>query len=98
VGDNEPYSGRAPQDFTVDNHAEAAGLPHVGIEVRQDLIDDDEGVAGIAAILHGIIQRIPTGIFGPPDIGAEIGHAASMEGKSEQGQSEDGQLKKAQQT
>lgn len=64
VGDNEPYSGRAPQDFTVDSHAEAAGLPHVGIEVRQDLIDDDEGVAAIAAVLHGIIERLPAGIFG----------------------------------
>jgi predicted N-formylglutamate amidohydrolase len=66
VGDNEPYSGRAPQDFTVDNHAEAAGLPHVGLEVRQDLIDHDEGVARIAALLHGIIQGIPAGIFGLP--------------------------------
>jgi predicted N-formylglutamate amidohydrolase len=96
VGDNEPYSGRAPQDFTVDNHAEAAGLPHVGIEVRQDLIDDDEGVAGIAAILHGIIQRIPAGIFGPPGVSAEIGRAASMDSKSEQGQSETGQSEKGQ--
>jgi predicted N-formylglutamate amidohydrolase len=66
VGDNEPYSGRAPQDFTVDNHAEAAGLPHVGIEVRQDLIDDEDGVGEIAGILHGIIERIPAAIFGPP--------------------------------
>lgn len=65
VGDNEPYSGRAPQDFTVDNHAEAAGLPHVGIEVRHDLIDDDDGVAEIAAVLHKIIQTFPAGIFGP---------------------------------
>jgi predicted N-formylglutamate amidohydrolase len=65
VGDNEPYSGRAPQDFTVDNHAEAAGLPHVGIEVRHDLIDDEDGVAGIAAVLHGIIERMPAAIFDP---------------------------------
>jgi predicted N-formylglutamate amidohydrolase len=64
VGDNEPYSGRAPQDFTIDNHAEAAGLPHVGIEVRQDLIDHDEGVRHVAGILHGIIQSIPPAVFG----------------------------------
>ncbi len=43
IGDNEPYSGRHPHDFTVDFHAEPAGLPHVGIEVRQDLVSDDEG-------------------------------------------------------
>jgi predicted N-formylglutamate amidohydrolase len=66
VGDNEPYSGRAPQDFTVDNHAEAAGLPHAGIEVRQDLIADDAGVARIAGILHGIIDNLPMSIFGLP--------------------------------
>ncbi|MCH8302923.1 MAG: N-formylglutamate amidohydrolase, partial [Proteobacteria bacterium] len=42
VGDNEPYSGKSPQDFTIDHHAEAIGLPHVGIEIRQDLIDDDQ--------------------------------------------------------
>jgi predicted N-formylglutamate amidohydrolase len=45
VGDNEPYSGRHPADFTVDHHAEAEGLPHVSIEVRQDLITTSEGVA-----------------------------------------------------
>lgn len=64
VGDNEPYSGRAPQDFTVDNHAEAAGLPHAGIEVRQDLISDDAGVARIAGILGEIIGNLPASISG----------------------------------
>jgi predicted N-formylglutamate amidohydrolase len=61
VGDNEPYSGKAPMDFTVDHHAESAGVPHVGIEIRQDLIDDDEGVAVIAPILRDIIERVPAG-------------------------------------
>jgi predicted N-formylglutamate amidohydrolase len=93
VGDNEPYSGRAPQDFTIDNHAEAAGLPHVGIEVRQDLIDDDEGVAGIAAILHASIQRIPAGVFGPMGEQDEIDHAASRHGQSEKAQSKRAQRK-----
>ena len=59
VGDNEPYSGKAPQDFTIDHHAEKLGLPHVGIEIRQDLIDDDEGVAEIAAIMQSVIASIP---------------------------------------
>lgn len=59
TGDNEPYSGRAPQDYTVDNHAEARGLPHLGIEVRQDLIDDVAGVERIAAVMHKIIKSIP---------------------------------------
>jgi predicted N-formylglutamate amidohydrolase len=87
VGDNEPYSGRAPQDFTIDNHAEAAGLPHVGIEVRQDLIDNDEGVAGVAAILHASIQQIPAGVFGPIGEKGEIDHAASTHRQPEKAQS-----------
>ena len=59
VGDNEPYSGKAPQDFTIDHHAEEPGLPHVGIEIRQDLIDDEQGVTEIAAVMHDIIASIP---------------------------------------
>lgn len=59
VGDNEPYSGKAPQDFTIDHHAEKQGLPHVGIEIRQDLIDSEEGVEKMAAIMHDIVASIP---------------------------------------
>jgi len=65
VGDNQPYSGRSPQDFTIDNHAEAAGLPHVGIEVRQDLIDHADGVDRIARVLQRIIETIPDATFEP---------------------------------
>lgn len=59
VGDNEPYSGKAPMDFTIDHHAEEIGLPHVGIEIRQDLIDDEAGVAEVAALMQKIIESIP---------------------------------------
>lgn len=64
VGDNEPYSGKAPQDFTIDHHAEEMGLPHVGIEVRQDLIDNDAGVARVAAVMHDIISSIAARLAG----------------------------------
>jgi predicted N-formylglutamate amidohydrolase len=60
IGDNEPYSGRHPHDFTIDHHAEPAGLPHVGIEVRQDLVSTEDGArkwAGILAeALNGILS------------------------------------------
>jgi len=59
VGNNEPYSGKAPQDFTIDHHAEGNNLPHVGIEIRQDLVDDVAGVAEIAKVMHDIIAKIP---------------------------------------
>ncbi|MEM8816616.1 MAG: N-formylglutamate amidohydrolase [Pseudomonadota bacterium] len=59
VGDNEPYSGKAPADYTVDTHGEGNDLPCLGIEIRQDLIGDGEGVARIAAVMHTIIESIP---------------------------------------
>lgn len=59
VGDNEPYSGKAPQDFTIDHHAEERGLPHIGIEIRQDLLNMKRGVAEIARVMHKIIETIP---------------------------------------
>jgi predicted N-formylglutamate amidohydrolase len=62
TGDNEPYSGKAPQDYTVDHHAEAIGIPHLGIEIRQDLIDHLAGVERVAAAMHKIIESIPTNI------------------------------------
>ena len=37
VGDNEPYSGELEGD-TMSRHGTGRGLPHVLIEVRQDLI------------------------------------------------------------
>lgn len=62
VGDNEPYSGKAPQDFTIDHHAERISLPHIGIEIRQDLIHHEVGMDFIAGIMHKIIQSVPARI------------------------------------
>ena len=45
VGDNQPYSGRDSADYTIGEHAERRGWPHVCLEVRQDLLQDDAGVA-----------------------------------------------------
>ncbi len=59
VGDNEPYSGKAPADYTVDNHGEANDLPCVGIEIRQDLIGDAAGVERMAKVMREIIASIP---------------------------------------
>lgn len=58
VGDNEPYSGRHSYDFTVDHHGEARGLPCVGIEVRQDLIDTDAGAREWAGVLADALGDI----------------------------------------
>jgi predicted N-formylglutamate amidohydrolase len=58
VGDNEPYSGRHPADFTVDHHAEPLGLAHVGIEIRQDLINDVAGQQRWAALLGDALAAV----------------------------------------
>lgn len=58
VGDNEPYSGKHPHDFTVDYHAEPQGLPHVGIEVRHDLVHTEEGARRWAGILAAGLRDI----------------------------------------
>ena len=58
VGDNEPYSGRHPHDFTLDHHAEAASLPYVGIEVRQDLVATENGARKWGNLLAQALETI----------------------------------------
>jgi predicted N-formylglutamate amidohydrolase len=41
VGDNEPYAASDASDYAIPVYGERRGLLHVGIELRQDLIDDD---------------------------------------------------------
>lgn len=53
VGDNEPYDGALRGD-TLYRHCMATGLPHALLEVRQDLIGDEAGVAAWAARLAPI--------------------------------------------
>ena len=48
VGDNEPYS-MDTIDYTIPFHAYPRGLPYVEIEIRQDLLADDAGVASWCA-------------------------------------------------
>ena len=43
IGDNEPYSVGDTTDYTIPEHGERRGLPHVGIELRQDLISTEAG-------------------------------------------------------
>jgi len=38
VGDNEPYSGKQEVGYTLPHHGERRGIPHVEVEIRQDLI------------------------------------------------------------
>lgn len=50
VGDNQPYSGREI-NHTQDFHAGRSGLPHVSLEIRQDLLADETGCRRWADVL-----------------------------------------------
>jgi predicted N-formylglutamate amidohydrolase len=43
VGENEPYRVSDLSDYTIPVHGERRGLPHVEIEIRQDLITEPAG-------------------------------------------------------
>jgi predicted N-formylglutamate amidohydrolase len=58
VGDNEPYSGKDEHGYSVIVHAEKQGLPHGLIEMRQDLIGDDAGVARWAETLIRVLKDV----------------------------------------
>jgi predicted N-formylglutamate amidohydrolase len=57
VGDNEPYDGALRGD-TMFRHAIVNGFAHALIEIRQDLIADDEGAAQWAARLAPILDGL----------------------------------------
>jgi predicted N-formylglutamate amidohydrolase len=61
MADNEPYFISDATDYTIPVHGEARGLPHVEIEVRQDLVVDPAGqdawAVRIAAALRSAQRR-----------------------------------------
>ncbi len=65
VGDNEPYKVTDASDYTIPIHGEQRRLPHVLIEIRQDLIANEAGRhkwAGIfARLLPQAYQRLIAG-------------------------------------
>ncbi|WP_420145921.1 N-formylglutamate amidohydrolase [Sphingobium sp.] len=50
VGDQLPYAGTL-LNATMNRHAEANGIPYLGVEMRQDLVGDAAGQARFASIL-----------------------------------------------
>ena len=58
VGDNQPYSAREPVGYTQRHHAFERGLPHVAIELRQDLVADEAGAAAWAERLARVLAPI----------------------------------------
>lgn len=58
VGDNQPYSAREPVGYTQRHHGCERGLPHVAIELRQDLIAEEANAALWAERLSRALKPI----------------------------------------
>jgi predicted N-formylglutamate amidohydrolase len=58
IGDNEPYSVHDETDYTLIVHGERRGIPHVGIELRQDLIADAAGQTTWAKRLAPMLAEV----------------------------------------
>ena len=67
VGDNLPYSGRDHSGYSIFEHGQNRGLHHVMIEVRQDLVASEAGIAEWAGRLERCFRRMLTeaGILAP---------------------------------
>ncbi|WP_217807837.1 N-formylglutamate amidohydrolase [Oceanibacterium hippocampi] len=71
IGDNQPYSARQPFGYSTETHAVAHGLPHVVLEIRQDLIDTRHGAETYARLLAEAFRAIlPGAIRNGDDNGA----------------------------
>ena len=62
IGDNAPYSVSDATDYTIPVHAERRSLHHVLIEIRQDLITDENGQRAWAERLACLLPRAYDGL------------------------------------
>jgi predicted N-formylglutamate amidohydrolase len=57
VGDNEPYRVSDESDYAIPIYGEQRHLPHVEIEIRQDLIADEDGQHRWADLLSRLLPE-----------------------------------------
>jgi predicted N-formylglutamate amidohydrolase len=62
VGDNEPYTVNDASDYTVPVHGERRGLLHALIEIRQDLIADENGQRAWSLLLTRLLPEAYNGL------------------------------------
>ncbi len=65
VGDNQPYAVSDATDYTIVAHGEQRRIPHVELEVRQDLLATDTGVAAWADRLGCVLEDALPHLFPP---------------------------------
>jgi predicted N-formylglutamate amidohydrolase len=64
VGCNQPYAVSDESDFSIVHHGEQRDLPHVELEIRQDLIADDSGQIAWAARLARLLPAAARSLLG----------------------------------
>lgn len=57
VGENQPYEVDDENDYTIPVHGEQRGVPHVELEIRQDLLEDEAGQAQWAERLARLLPE-----------------------------------------
>lgn len=57
VGDNEPYAVTPTTDYAIPVHGEARGIAHIGLEIRQDLIESGAGQGEWAERIAGWLTQ-----------------------------------------
>ena len=62
VGNNEPYSGKDPNGYTVATHAEAAAIANVLLEIRQDHLGDAAGIKRWSGLVCEALQTAYAGL------------------------------------
>jgi len=62
IGDNAPYTVSDASDYTIPVHAERRNLHHVLIEIRQDLIAEENGQRAWALRLARLLPRAYQGL------------------------------------
>jgi predicted N-formylglutamate amidohydrolase len=73
IADNEPYNISDETDYTIPHHGEARGLPHVEIEIRQDLVTESTGQARWAQRIAATLRDAERVFLGKPGTGGSAG-------------------------
>lgn len=75
IGENEPYAIIGPSDYSIPEHGQRRGLPHIEIEIRQDLIGSPAGAALWAGRIAEALETVRDA-EGPFEILPSVKHNA----------------------
>ncbi len=58
IGENEPYAIKGPSDYSIPVHGQGRFLPHIELELRQDLIEAEAGAAHYAELIARALDAV----------------------------------------